>query len=192
MMVLWVILNKFHRSTTVTMQPVNTYHFKNTFGLLNGENIIKIYECREGCSKCCGPKTTIALTTNRIISRTKQSNRCFGCIKGAYVDTTIFLRDIEVISKAKTTWISWLIIFIAIITCTWPFLLLFLRCSCCGDRPKTLAVKGGFGSELLTFKQSDVPSAANDISAMVLPFKTLVSTHKAMLVEAFWSVTVSH
>jgi hypothetical protein len=151
------------------IQPHNTYQFANTFTMLRGENVIRMYECQQGCSSCCGPKTTIVLTNNRVISRRKQAN-CGCCSEGSHIDKAIFLRDIEVISEAQeTTYASCFILFFACITCTWPLLL--CSCSCCGDRPKTLEVKGGFGSELLTFKKSDIRVVANDMSMMILPFK---------------------
>jgi hypothetical protein len=183
MNVLRVISNLSYRSKPVRTQPGNTYQIKNTFDLLTGENIIKTYECQEGCSRCCGPKTTIALTNNRLITRIKKPNSCCGCIKGAHIDTTIFLRDIEVLSEAKhKTCGSYLVLCIACITCTWPFLLCNL---CCGDRLTTLQVKGGFGVEKLTFTASEIQNGANDISAMILPFKVSMPT-----AEAISSITI--
>ena len=43
--------------------------------------------------------------------------------------------------------------------------------SCCGDQPKAIVVRGGFGSEVLTFKKPDAIEAANEISALIQPFK---------------------
>ncbi|CAF1408676.1 unnamed protein product [Adineta steineri] len=164
-------------SGPVRSEPANTYHFENTFAPLGGERVLKIYECNEGCSRCCGPKTRIALTDRRIIARHQQPSICCCCGEGAHIDTSIFLRDIELISEASQRKHSCcsLLIF-ACLTCTWPCFLLGiccgLCCNCCGDRPKVLEVRGGFGAESLTFKHTDAKAAANDLSAMILPFKT--------------------
>ncbi len=185
---LWNVLNIFRRSRVRTVQPSDNYQFKNSFGPVNSENIIKIYECREGCSECCGPKTTIALTSNRLMSRKRQYKYCFGCIKGPHIDKTIFLRDIQGITKTRLK-ISWLTIFITCIIGAWPFLLLYLCFyPCCCNRLERLIIKGGFGSEILTFKKSEVSSAAIDISTMILPFKKPISKDYNILQETFWSL----
>ncbi|CAF1033202.1 unnamed protein product [Adineta steineri] len=158
-------------SGPVRSEPANTYHFENTFAPLSGERVIKVYECNEGCSSCCGPKTKIALTDRRIIARHQQPGKC--CGEGAHIDTSIFLRDIELIGEAgQGKQDSCLVLLVAILSCTWPCLLCGMCCSCCGDRPKVLHVKGGFGGEALTFKNTELKTAANDLSAMILPFKS--------------------
>jgi hypothetical protein len=145
----------------------------NTFAPLSGENILKMYECEEGCSRCCGPKSFIALTDNRVISRQEPLNCCCCCWKSAHVDTAIFLQDIEVIQeyKGETTDLCRALI-LACISCTLPCFLFGLCCgSCCGDTPKYISVKGGFGAETLTFNATEAVDAANEISAMVQPLK---------------------
>jgi hypothetical protein len=142
--------------------------------VLNNENIQKLYECQEGCSGCCGPKTIVALTNSRLIVRQQQSNACCGATKGAHSDRAIFLHDIAVMreSQQATTGVC-MALFIGCMTCTWPCLLCMLCCrSCCGgDKPKILEFKGAFGSENVTFKHLDVLNAAFDISSMTLPLK---------------------
>ena len=137
-----------------------------------------MYECEEGCSKCCGPKSFIALTSNRVIARHQETNGCCCCCcTPPHVDTAIYLHDIEVVKESRSRRVcSCWTIFILIITCTWPFALimylLYLCCGCCcGDRPKYIAVKGGFGKEILVFKKPEAIQAANEISAMVQPHK---------------------
>ncbi|CAF0855142.1 unnamed protein product [Adineta steineri] len=171
MIILAIVIETWSKivSGPITFAPVNTFHFENTFAPLSGERVIKIYECNEGCSSCCGPKTRIALTDRRIISRHQEPNMC--CAKGAHVDTSIFLRDIELIGEAgREKQNSCLIILVAILSCTWPCLCCAM---CCGDQPKVLHVKGGFGDEGLIFSRTEIITAANDLSAMILPFKNL-------------------
>ncbi|CAF1567776.1 unnamed protein product [Adineta ricciae] len=88
----------------VTIQPTARYHLKNTFDCVDGEEIIRVYECRQGCSGFCGPKTAVRLTKNRLITRDKEAGGCFGCCtKGAHVDTSIYLNDIGMIAEASDT-----------------------------------------------------------------------------------------
>jgi hypothetical protein len=137
----------------------------NTFNVLNGEQVIKMYECQEGCSSC-GPKTTIALTNARLIAR-RQECGCCGC-NGAHVDMAIFLRDIELMREARQeSCSSCLVLLISILTCTWPCL---LCCTCC-NRGKQLEIKGSFGSEYLLFDTNNFAAAAIEIPAAVLPLK---------------------
>jgi hypothetical protein len=134
------------------MQPGGTYHFENTFAPLSGENILKMYQCEEGCSRCCGPKAFVALTNTRVIVRHQEPNGCLGCSKGAHIDTAIYLPDIEVVKEAQRRRKNLCVALLtACITCTLPcFLIGLLHCgSCCGDLPKCIGVKGGFGSEIL-------------------------------------------
>jgi hypothetical protein len=84
------ILFIIHRSIPVSTQSGATYHFENTFVPLNGENILKLYDCQEGCSRCCEPKSFIALTDTRLIA----------CKQGPHIDTAIYLRDIEDLKKS--------------------------------------------------------------------------------------------
>jgi len=132
-----------------------------------------MYECQTGCSGCCGPKTTIALTDSRVICRHKQPNSCFCCAEGAHIDTAIFLQDIELLRESADRRVrSCPTILLALLNCTWPCLLCSICCgSCCGDHPKTLQAKGGFGAEELIFNKNIFKTAANDISSMILPIK---------------------
>lgn len=41
----------------------------------------------------------------------------------------------------------------------------------CGDLPKLISVKGGFGTEVLTFKHSEAITAVNELAALIQPFK---------------------
>ncbi len=146
---------------------------QSIFAPLNGENILNMYECEEGCSRCCGPKSFIALTDNRVISRHQQPNACCGCIKGAHLDKAIFLHDIEVLKEyqGETVGLCGALI-LSCISCTLPCFLINLCCGArCGDKPKYMSVKGGFGSETLTFKRTDAVGAANEISSLVQPLK---------------------
>ncbi len=156
------------------IQPVNTYHFENTFAPLSGENIIRMYECQQGCSSYCGPKISTALTDTRIISRYKEPNRCICCIEGAHMDTTVFLTDIELMREAKRqTATGCAALLISCLTGTCLCFLCAVCCGeCCGDRPKPLEVKGGFNSEYFIFKRPDVRSAANEITSLILPHKS--------------------
>ncbi|CAF0855124.1 unnamed protein product [Adineta steineri] len=160
------------KSGPVRTEPANTYHFENTFAPLSGEHVMKTYECNEGCSSCCGPKTRIALTDRRLIARHQQPNKCCCCVEGDHFDTSIFLRDIELLGEGgRGKQDSCLALLLACATCTWPCLLCGICCNCCGDRPKSLIIRGGFGTEVFVFKNSEVKTAANDLSAMILPFK---------------------
>jgi hypothetical protein len=140
---------------------------------LRGENILKQYECEEGCSKCCGPKSFIALTDTRVIAREQGPNRCICCCEGAHMDTAIYLRDIEVMKEHANKKVGLCsALLISCLSCTLPCFLMNLCCGArCGDRPKYIGVKGGFGTEVLTFKWPDAIEAANHISAMIQPFK---------------------
>ena len=143
---------------------------------MDDEALLRVDQCEEGCSKCCGPKSFIALTSDRVIARDQAANCCC-CCTPAHVDTAINLHDIEVLKESRPRRVcSCWTIFILIITCTWPFALIMyllnLCCGCCcGDRPKYIAFRGGFGKEVLTFKASEAVQAANDISAMIKPYK---------------------
>jgi hypothetical protein len=133
-----------------------------------------MYECQEGCSRYCGPKTSIALTNTRIISRHQEPNKCCCCCcEAAHLDTTVFLTDIELMREAKQqTATDCGALLVVCLTGTCLCFLCALCCgSCCGDRPKPLEVKGGFNSEYFIFKTPDVPSAANEITSLILPFK---------------------
>ena len=68
---------------------------------MSGENVLKMYECKEGCSACCGPKAFVAITSNRVITRHQGANRCICCCEGPHIDTAIYLRDIEVLTEYK-------------------------------------------------------------------------------------------
>ncbi len=173
------LLNLFIRSPLVTTQPSDYDDFENTFNVINDEKIHKLYECQEGCSGCCGPKTTIALTNIRLIIRRQQPNGLFGTTEGGHIDTAIFLRDIELMREAKEKMCSSCgTLFLACITCTWPILLCGLLCGlCCGDTPKTLEVKGAFGSEYLTFNTSNMVNAATEISSMIMLLKENGENH---------------
>jgi hypothetical protein len=149
----------FIRSKRVTAQPDNNDDFENTFAVLKDETIYETYECQEGLSRCCGLKTTIALTNSRLIIRQQQPDGCFDSTKGAHIDTAIFLSDIELMRENKPE------------TCGYCMTLPFASGECCGDKPKTIEIKGGFGTEYLTFKMSEATNAAAAISSMILPFK---------------------
>jgi len=84
------------------------------------------------------------------------------------------LPDIEVVKEAQRRRKNFCVALLtACITCTLPcFLIGLLHCgSCCGDLPKCIGVKGGFGSEILTFKRQEAIDAANTLSAMIHPHK---------------------
>ena len=133
----------------------------------------RTYECEEGCSKCCGPKTFIALTSSRVIIRNQSANCCSCCCNSAHIDTAVYLRDIEVLEEAQAqTTTSCGTIIVAIMTCTWPCLLMAMCCgSCCGDQPKYINVRGGFGSVGLIFKIQDALQAVSEITSMIHPLK---------------------
>jgi hypothetical protein len=134
------------------------------FTLPNNENIVKTYECEKGPS-CCGEKIITALTNNRALVRHQYAN-C--CCKPTNVDTAIFLRDVEVVKDSQPPRPPGLIICLPI------HLLCILLQGCCGaccDRPRSINVRGGFGTETLTFKNSEVADAANDISSLIQSLK---------------------
>ena len=141
-----------------------------------------MYECEEGCSKCCGPKEFNALTSNRIISRYEEGNCCCYCFTSGRVDTAIYLRDIEILQEGKPKQQKgWWTLFLLIITCTWPLAIILLLfslccacCGCCGDQPKHIGVRGAFGEHTLTFKNNETIKAMNEISAMIQPYKARV------------------
>ncbi|UJR17465.1 hypothetical protein I4U23_004360 [Adineta vaga] len=140
----------------------------NTFSTLDNERFIRAYQCNEGCSSCCGPKSTIIFTDKRVIARNQQPSACC-CGEGPHIDTAIFMRDSELMKESNgQTMNSCLTVTFMILTCTWPLLL----CKeCCGDRPKSLEVKGAFGFEFLTFKREELKHAADLLSSIVLPMK---------------------
>jgi hypothetical protein len=140
---------------------------------LSGENILQQYECEEGCSKCCGPTFSIALTDTRLIAREQAPNRCICCCPGPHIDTAIYLRDIEVLKESGQKGHGLcLALFISCISGSCLCFLLGLCCgSCCGDRTKVVSLRGGFGTEMLTFKLADAIQAVNQVSAMIQPFK---------------------
>ncbi|CAF2105158.1 unnamed protein product [Rotaria magnacalcarata] len=164
----------------ITMVPVvsqpSGHNFLNTFSVLPSEDVSKFYECKEGCSDCCGPQTTIALTNQRLIIRREQST---GCCSKSHADSAIFLQDIQIMREAANTGsCGSLALLIACLTCTWPLLFCQLCCaSCCGDRPKILQFAVGGGNENLTFKIQDVSMAAMDISQAILSAKGNVGRH---------------
>ncbi|CAF3465076.1 unnamed protein product [Rotaria socialis] len=151
-------------------------HFANTFSVVPSEDVLKYYECREGCSNCCGPQTTVALTNQRLVIRSEQSTGC--CCK-THADSAIFLEDIQIMREAaNTTSCRCLPLLIACLTCTWPLFLCQLCCaSCCGDRPKILQFAVGGGNENVTFKIQDAPMAAIDISQAILAAKGNAARH---------------
>ncbi|CAF1205028.1 unnamed protein product [Rotaria sp. Silwood1] len=159
------------------MQQPGGLNFSNTFPPLSNEPIINIYDCQEGCSRCCGPRTTIALTKNRLIMR--QTQPSCGCCTGAHADTSIFLQDIQVLREAgPKQGGNGLALLIACITCTWPCLLLGTCCvSCCGDRPKILQVALASGNEGLTFNYLQVPAAAIEITQAIQKAKVKQDRH---------------
>ncbi|CAF1310981.1 unnamed protein product [Adineta ricciae] len=170
----------------VTIQPTARYHLKNTFDCVDGEEIIRVYECRQGCSGFCGPKTAVTLTKNRLITRDKEAGGC--CTKGAHVDTSIYLNDIGMIAEASDTKYTFgCAAFLAIITCMWPFLLLgYLLRTCCCCRSKLLEVSGAFGSKILTFKNKlDLKDAAMNISKAMMPYKAYGSTARHPVSQIF-------
>ncbi|CAF4511652.1 unnamed protein product [Rotaria socialis] len=151
-------------------------HFANTFSVVPSENVLKYYECKQGCSDCCGPRTTIALTNQRLVIRSEQST---GCCSKTHADSAIFLEDIQIMREAANTGsCSYLALLIACVTCTWPLFLCGLCCgSCGGDQPKTLQFAVGGGNENVTFKIQDAPMAAIDISQAILAAKGNAARH---------------
>ena len=132
------------------------------------EEILKLYECQEGCSKC-GPKTTTALTDTRLITRRQE---CSCCGTGAHMDTTIYLADIELMRESRgESCGSILRLVFALVTCTWPCLL----CTHCCNQPKMLEVKGSFGSEMLAFDKKEANVAAIQLSSSIREAKTKVA-----------------
>jgi hypothetical protein len=91
------------------------------------------------------------------------------------MDTAIYLRDIEVMKEHANKKVGLCTaLLITCLSCTWPCFLMNLFCGArCGDRPKYIGVKGGFSTEVLTFKWPDAIEAANQISAMIQPFKNI-------------------
>jgi hypothetical protein len=83
------------------------------------------------------------------------------------------LQDIEVIQEYKGETVRlFRALILACISCTLPCFLIDLCCgSCCGDKPKYINVKGGFGVETLTFKNTQAVNAANEISSMAHSLK---------------------
>ncbi|CAF1399643.1 unnamed protein product [Adineta ricciae] len=153
----------------VTVQPTEPNLPRNTFSILDGEHFIRLYQCNEGCSSCCGPKSNVIFTAKRIIVRHQDPAFCCCCCEGHHIDTAIFMRDIEVMKESTdTTMNSCMAVMVLILTCTWP---LILCKGCCGDYAKIMEVKGAFGSELLKFKQEDFKYAADQLSSIILPMK---------------------
>ncbi|CAF3363739.1 unnamed protein product [Rotaria socialis] len=151
-------------------------HFANTFSVVPSEDVLKYYECKQGCSDCCGPRTTIALTNQRLVIRSEQSTGC--CCK-THADSAIFLEDIQIMREAaNATSGRCLPLLVACLTCTWPLFLCQLCCaSCCGDRPKILQFAVGGGNENVTFKIQDARMAAIDISQAILAAKGNAARH---------------
>ncbi len=140
---------------------------------MSGENILQQYQCEEGCSQCCGPKHFIVLTDTRLIAREQGPNRCICCCQGPHIDTAIYLRDIGVLKESGQKVGLCSALLLSCISCTWPCFLFGLFCgSCCGDLPKVISLRGGFGTEMLTFKLPDAIQAVNQVSAMIHPFKS--------------------
>ncbi len=131
-----------------------------------------MYECEEGCSKCCGPKSFTVLTNYRVLNRYQQPSGCCCCGGGAHHDTAVFLGDIEVMKEAQNTIGLCSALLLSCFSCTLPCFLMGLCCgSWCGDVPKSIDLKGGFGSESFSFKMSEAIAAANEISSYVQPLK---------------------
>ncbi|CAF1474880.1 unnamed protein product, partial [Adineta ricciae] len=152
----------------VTIQPNDPNLFLNTFSTLNGENVIRSYQCSEGCSPICGPKSSVVFTDKRIIARHQEPDGCGCCSNISHVDTVIFMRDIEVMKETDQSTGTRLAALIMVLTCTWPILLCKV---CCGDHPKVLEIKGAFGSEFIKFKREEFKHAADELSSIVLPMK---------------------
>ena len=151
---------------------------------MTGENVLRLYECEQGCSKCCVPKSNVAITNTRVITRTQGTKGglcpcCCCCCEGPHVDTAIYLRDIEVLTESKPPTMCCgnyeLLYYSNKIRSYNEFVCFIIECncctSCCGDIPKYIAVKGGFGLEHLTFKKPEAIAALNELSAIIQPFK---------------------
>lgn len=159
------------RATPVTVQPGSTFHFNNTFLPQPNEVIRTVYECQEGCSDCCGRRTTVALTNSRLISRVQDPCPCCCCcVQGPHHDKTIFLDEIGVLfEETRATSGSCVALLASCVTCT---CICFLCGGCCGDKPKSLGIKGGYGDEHVVFSTTQYAQAVNDLTAMIVQAKS--------------------
>lgn len=159
------------------MQPANTFHLGSVFDPLPGESVLNKYECKEGCSRCCGPESSVAFTTDRVIARHQAARRCidYWCCcfcRPPLIDTAINLRDIEVLSQYQGSCKCNEEFFACKIPCWLSLIIGFCcECSCCGDVPKYINVKGGFGTEILTIERSEAVTALNRLAALIQPFR---------------------
>ena len=141
------------------VQPVDARSFENTFATLSGENVLQVYECQELGTLRCGPKSIIALTDTRLISRHQQAHCCF-CVECDHTDTATYLRDIEIIQESAPNLKQGFMLACGSYTCC--CYLLTILCPV-----RMIDVANGSGSQRCIFKKSDVVDAANEISSLV-------------------------
>ena len=141
------------------VQPVDARRFENTFATLSGENVLQVYECQELGTLRCGPKSIIALTDTRLISRYQQANCCC-CVECDHADTATYLRDIEIMRESAPNLLHGFLFSLSSYTCCCFPLTIF-----CPVR--MIDVSNGSGTQRCIFKKSDVVDAANEISSMV-------------------------
>lgn len=153
---------------SITNQPYGD-SYTNSFGPVDVEALKKLYICQEGCSGCCGPKTTVTLTSKRLLSRRVEA----GCCAKRYFDTALFLEKVEVMRKdsAQGRCDCFALLF-ACLSCTWPCLLCTMCCCCCcGDQPRRLELAVAHGYESFIIKKVDMGTAAIDITRAIMAAK---------------------